>query len=597
MATFQIPTPARTPTSPPESSTRVKKKQATSYKAIKFKPWKPAGSPRPHDKARGGTHKWRLDRDQRQQPRLNQRIDDDVSALDEEDAQPVVNTKYSYALPSPLQRLPQNGHRQDPFVILPLEATPFVTSSLDFFLATCVPENRNSEWLVGRPNPHMALLFPFMLKNAMLFETITTLCQGSILLSQGKKVEDDQAFVYHRAHAMKTITQNLTSSDGLSDASILSVAMILTLEYLLGNVAAVAAHLSGIQRMAEMRKDLDGSTPWKRFVKAGIVAYQSLGSFITGEPMSIPGSSGGFVKEAFVELELDKPLAYPRLPFSPELCTVLARLPSGFAEMSLSGNISQQTMKFIAFTNATTSYRESQDTFDERLDHEVHIMLSALQRMSMMQATTIERHLYCGLLAYAFQLRQLRPLNLFHDPQLRDFIRLLRNHEKPDSARGQELMVWISIAAAGALNLRIIALPGSSEVLDRMFQLYPSATSWSYVEPLLKSYFWTTKIGEHWNKCWAAGLERWRKIEKRVTQPMKVELVYPGNAIAARTEEDGEESVSYEAMMAHHRGAVYSIASMMEAARKCPFQSRLGPSIEGAHRMIAQPTDAAASEG
>ena len=488
MPVAQLPSPDLTEISSatPVSERETRTRKANGYRRIRFKTWKPDGTPGPDEQNQSGNHRWRVTNKVKK------------TARRENENEVVVQTKYSYRCPYPIQSLPNNGHRQDPFVTLPIEATETVTSALDFFLATCVPNNPDSEWLSsspGKPNKHMELLFPFMITNAMLFETIVALCRTSILLAQGQKAEEDAAFLYHRARAIRAVTKNLTTPDGLSDASLLSIAMILTLEYLIGNVAAVAAHLGGIQRMLDMRPDLDGSTEWKRFVRAGVIAYQSMGSFVTGLPMPVPGSSPGYIEEAFAELNLDLPLSYPTVPFAPDLCKVLARLPPAFAELCLSGALSSQTMKFLAFANATTAYRETIDELDERLDHEIQAMFSAIQRLSMMEPTSLESRLLCGLLAYSFQLRQLRPLNLFHDPPLRRFVSFLKNHEKPDSTRAQETMIWVSIAAAGALKLRAIRMPMSSEVLERMFHLYPATLKWSYVEGILKTHFGRRVLG------------------------------------------------------------------------------------------------------
>lgn len=598
MANHQMETPALTPASSIRSSAKDKERRAKGYKRIKFKTWQPDGLPGAGDQLRSGTHRWRVN------GTANKRTTEQVPG---EEQQGLLKTKYSYRCPSPIQQLPVNGHRQDPFVTLPIEATECVTAALDFFLATCVPENRNSEWLVGRPNPHMSMLFPFMLKEAMLFETIIALCRASILLAQGKKAEEDRWFVHHRMRAIKAVTANLTTVDGISDASILSMTMILTLEYLIGNVAAVATHLGGIQRMMALRPDLDGSTHWKRFVKAGVLAYQSLGSFVTGEPVQIPGTSSGFIKEAFSELELDRALTYPTVPFSPDLCTILARLPTGFAELCLSGAISQQTMKLLAFAQATTSSHSTTAEFDERLDHEVQIMLSALQRLTLMRPSSVERRLFCGLLAFAFQLRQLRPLNLFHDPALRGFVTFLGQHERPDSQRVRDSMIWVCVAAAGALALRTITMPGSEKPLERIFELYPAAADWNVVEKILKAHFWTEKIGTHWRTCWEVGLARWRVVERtRKVQGDVVRLSFPGSEASvvgpdlAVDKRDGGGArkglgeVSLESITAHSRGAAHSIAQMMEASIRCPFQSRVGPSIEGAEMMMAAPAFSAA---
>jgi hypothetical protein len=587
MAEAHLPTPTSSPAfSQQEASGKgTGERKLKGYRRIRFKNWQPEGATGSDGQTQSGTHRWRVSKD------ANKTGDDEKAA------RAVVRAKYGYRIPSPVQPLPENGHRQDPFVTLPIEATECVKLSLDFFLATCIPIDRKSEQVVGRTNPHMTMLFPFMLKEPMLFETVVTLCRTSILLSQNKKVEEDAAFVYHRGRSLRAVTSKLTSAEGISDASMLSIAMILTLEYLIGNIAAVAAHLSGLQRMLDMRPDLDGSTEWKRFVKAGVVAYQSMGSFVAGLPLDVPGNSPGFIKEAFTELQLYHPLIYPSVPYSPELCTILARLPSGLAELCLSGNLSQQTIKFLAFTSATTNYCEGLEEMDERLDHEIQAMFSAIQRMSLMQPTSLESRLLCGLLAYAFQLRQLKPLNLFHDPPLRRFVNSLANHEKPDSSRAQDAMVWVSMAAAGALRLRTIVMPGTHAVLDRMFQLYPATKQWSYVETVLKAHFWTTSIGKHWQDCWTNGLAHWRIIEKRrVLQHDMVQLGYSGidsfaTALSPIDDEDdhddADQPVSMKDMTEYVRGAAHSMAEMMDAAAKCPFQSRMGPRIESVEKVMA----------
>ena len=561
---LQLDSPSQQVKSPARQS-----KSKKGYKRIKFKPWKPATeSDTPENNSTRS--KWRVN-----QKLKKSAIDSEVNSPDAEQRKALVKTAYTYRCPTPLQNLPHNGHRQDPFITLPIEATSDVTSALDFFLATCVPENRNSEWLVGKPNPHMALLFPFMLKSAMLFEIIITLCRGSILMAQGKRVSEDRLFVYRRAHAIKTITTNLTSPKGLSDASLLSVTMVLTLEYLTGNVAAVATHLEGLQQMLKFRDDLDGSTPWKRFVRAGMLAYQSLGCFVTGQPMTIPGTSPGYVKEAFDELALMESISYPELPFEPDVCTTLSRLPSGFAELSLSGNISKQVMKLLAFAQATTADCAATEEIDERIGHELQVILSALQRLSFMEATTIEKHLVCGLLGFTFQLRQLRSLNIFHDPPLRHFIDVLRRHEKPDSKRARDTMIWVSMAVAGALYLRTVVMPGSHQVMDRMFKLYPEATRWSYIESVAQNHFYTENILRHWEKCWSLGIERWDKVKNRLEHSEPI-LEYPGHIPQdEQFDDDTGRTMTFDDTVAHIKNAAYSLGDMMDAAKRCPFQARL----------------------
>ena len=118
----------------------------------------------------------------------------------------------------------------------------------------------------------MSLLFPFALQNAVLFESIIALCRASVVMSLGRNPNEDKDFIRHRGRTVQQVTSALTTEEAVNDANLLAVAMLLTLEYLTGNVRAVAAHLSGLERMTSMRQDLEEGTPWNQFGKAGLQA-------------------------------------------------------------------------------------------------------------------------------------------------------------------------------------------------------------------------------------------------------------------------------------------------------------------------------------
>ena len=303
---------------------------------------------------------------------------------------------------------------------------------------------------------------------------------------------------------------------------------------------------------------------------------------MTGEPPEVSSDSHGFIHETFAGLSLDKPIDYPSVPFSPELCTVLSRLPSGFSELSLSGRLSTQTMQVLASLSATTISSDSEGFDDSRLDTEIQGMLSALQRLSLMKIASNEQFLLCGLVAYTFQLRRLRALNLFHDPSLRAFIRLVPNQEKPDSIREQQCMVWISMSVVGALSLRTIRMPGTHLILDRVFTLYPAMSKWETIEATLKSFFWTPSILEHWRKCFDTGVSRWKQISRVQNQKPLVEL---GNVSEMEADEDEVQEVDFELLKLHTRGAAGNMIHMMGAA-KCPFRSRM-KTLESASPMAS----------
>ena len=162
--------------------------------------------------------------------------------------------------------------------------------------------------------------------------------------------------------------------------------------------------------------------------------------------------------------------------------------------------------------NETTKLCEAGDLDRSKLNMELQSLLSNLQRLSTINMGPRERFIICGLLAHVFQLRNLQSLNLFHDPPLRAFIKIIPGQTKIDIEREQNGMIWVSLVVAGALNLRPVRLPGSHLVLDRVFQLYPHTLVWETAEEILRSFFWTTSLLAHWQKAHEAGKARWKQV-------------------------------------------------------------------------------------
>ena len=479
----------------------------------------------------------------------------------------------SIKLSSPLTSLPQNGTRMDPFTPLPVTGD-CVNQTFDYFLSVVMPKH-NGIRIEGHMDPHISLLLPYAMENAVLFESMMGLCRASILTALGRDPDQDQELNRHRQKTVAAVTDRLSTPDAVNDATLLAVTMLLTLEYILGNVAAVAAHLSGLERMIAMRKDLNDDTPWKCFVKAGLDAYKALGSFITGKPPPLPKNSHSFIAETFAELSLNKPVIYPKAPFSPDLCKVLSRLAGGFSELALSGMLSEQMLYVLASITATNASTATGWDGDTILDPELQAILSALQRLSLMRIRSIEKYLTSGLLAHCFQLRRLRALNLFHDPAIRSFIHTLHQHERPDSEREQRCMMWVTMSIAGALSLRTLRMPGSHLVLDRAFELYPAFNAWDTLEPILRCFFWTEAVGCHWKSAWEIGRRRWDHVLRaRKSSPVVLPLLMYEEESQDEPEEV-ERVPTMAELHAHSRSGIGDTVNLVKASQ-CPFVKRMG---------------------
>ncbi|KIV86513.1 hypothetical protein PV11_02123 [Exophiala sideris] len=485
---------------------------------------------------------------------------------------------------SPIQPLPSNGTRVDPFLCLPVKATDSVRSSMDYFVTICKGMSNDTSILTGS-NAHLSLLLPFALEHAILFESMMAVCRASVLLSLGRPAFEDSAFIQHRGNAIAGLNKALRSMSCGDDASLLTVTMLMTLDYLVGDHQGVQMHCQGLEKMLQLRTPVpedEEESDWSKFVKLGLTAYKALGSFVTGQPPDIPSDSLGFLKETFEDLALEKPLSYPEPPFSTDLCIVLSRLPLGFSELCLKSQISVQMINLLASVSGAATLLATKTLLDgvylppsseespygeESRQVMIQTLLSSLQRMSLTTAVPVEHNLTSGLLAYAFQLRGLSPLSLFYDPLLQTFITTLPCHPKPSTSEEQHGLIWVSMAVAGALALRAVPIPHSHTVMDHALELYPAARTWSRLEGILRRFFWTHEILAHWKTVWEAAMMRRQQLLRRGEDGMQT--------LAPMHSEWSD--LDHEAISNHIKGAPRAIREMSQAMGICPFRPRPSP--------------------
>jgi hypothetical protein len=468
-----------------------------------------------------------------------------TEATRREAAKETTRTKSLGSRLSPVEPLPSNGTRVNPFLTLPIKQTGTVQDTMDYFVTICKGTNPDNSMFSGPVNPHLSLLLPYALRHAMLFESIVSVCRASILISLGRPIWEDYAFVQHRGSTITRLNEKLKTKEATDTAALLTVTMLMTLEYLCGDQQGVLMHCRGLERMLELRgplrdeDDPEADSEWLKFVKLGLTAYKALGSFVTGQPPKAPPDSVAYLSETFEELQLDQPLSYPDKPFSSDMCIVLSRLPSGLSELCLTAEISVQMIKLLASISAATALLTHEpvkynnlpvDTWTPRsstpsspssdeipqaydLDAErkhmmIQTILSSLQRMSLTTTRPLEYHLTSGLLAFLFQLRDLGPVNLFYDPILRKFITTLPNHARPSTRQEQNCLIWASMAVAGTLALRVVPMPDSHLVMDHALDLYREMRSWPSLEKILRSCLVTEEILAHWRRVWQTAMNR-----------------------------------------------------------------------------------------
>jgi hypothetical protein len=545
-----------------------------------------------------------------------------IGTKDSRQYTPASDVTHASTKPAIVKTLSPGSITTDPCLILPIRSTEVVYSTLDYFVTICKGLNNVADIENGTVNPHLSLLLPFALQHAILFESIIALCRASVLIALGCSIWDDQPFMQHRASAIAKLNDQIKTSDATDDAALLTVTMLMTLEYMCGNNKAVLMHCDGLSRMVELRgPSFAPESPWTKFVAMGLTAYRALGSFVTGQPPDIPKDSISYLGETFEGLHLDRDLEYPEPPFDSELCLVLSRLPRGLSDLCVSTQISVQMMNILASVSAiVTSIRSETVEYHNLLDGSwrpplpiarlaetkiseyeqqriqitMQTILSALQRMTISSESPIEQYVTSGTIAFCIQMRGLAGVNLFYDPMLRNFIEMFRKHRKSRAPLEQTCMIWCSMAAAGVLALRSSAMPGSHLVLDHALELYPQARSWPHLQKLLRTYLHTEEMLSHWKKVWAAAMARRQVLRRQqgqcedncfgrasvgeleVNQSTELDSAQSVNGNSTPHPQDLTSAALQAHIQKHILGAPKAMFQMSQTMGICPFRPQSG---------------------
>lgn len=330
-----------------------------------------------------------------------------------------------------------------------------------------------------------------------LFDAMLASCQASISLSSGLSVYNDSFFMLHRGRAMTGLRHKLANNPDTS--VLLSITLLITGDYLLGDIQAVADHTRALQRMTKHFGNLPNKTRWDKFVKTGVEAYKYVGMMATGISDNDQNSPLATLVDPFKDLE------YSEQPSSIQLCELSTDLPTGFLDLMFASQISTQLCAIITALDQLAVQIDQDGVKNLRILHPIQ---AALQRFSQhKQATYLERCIAAGLFAYTFQYPRVQMLNMFHDPPMQGMLRLLSVSYRSQSRIEREALTWVVIVVQGFISARAAPLPKSREVFSRFVERNPVMRDWPSVERILRRYLWTHNLLERWKFCHEALLE------------------------------------------------------------------------------------------
>lgn len=319
---------------------------------------------------------------------------------------------------------------------------------------------------------------------------------------------------------MTKLRARLRSPEQCSDdTTILTVATLGTIDYILGDHTAATAHVSGMRQMMKIRGGIKGTSPWERLLKANIDAYEALWSFLfTAETMS--NTTSHYAGQILQNAEFPVYMAHP---FKPEVCQMLSRLPQGICDVGLTGVLSLQMIRLLASFSAmslklTTATRPLDAQVATISARTIQTTLEDLHRLATLQTTPTERFLVHGLVAYCYLLRAVYfqdPLTAFYETALKALVDIALcqtpTHRPPD----RKCYLWTNMMIATTLQVAHVPPVGWKSVMQQFLDKYSEARQWKKLERELKTFFWEDEIRDLSKDAYDEAIKRKEKEDSQ----------------------------------------------------------------------------------
>jgi len=299
------------------------------------------------------------------------------------------------------------GLRTDPFKMYPIENDGQVAAAFDYCRITwrgdcsCIAATNLLTDIVEYAPRAVKTAAPYdeffhfyvqtILHDAMLFEAMVTFCMALQVLHRGKKVDKrlSSAAVQHSVETMRKLRERLLGPEGTSDVVINTIVLIAFATLWLGELHAFNVHITALSRIIALRGGEDAlgyngyiKSRWK-FVEAKWEGLQLSRLPLTQCSISRPDAS--------------EALVYPTHPYSSELCAQIVSLPSGIADVCMTGELSERFMSMLTLWHNSPLHEARLGSLDH-LPPEAEVFLGSMPSWTVSElliATTIGAYSLC----------------------------------------------------------------------------------------------------------------------------------------------------------------------------------------------------------
>lgn len=294
------------------------------------------------------------------------------------------------------------------------------------------------------------------------------------------------------------------------DATILVVATLGTIDYILGDHHAATAHVTGMRQMIKIRGGFKANTPWERLLQANVTAYESLWSFL----FAADTTSSETIRKAGQILDKSELTTYLSHPFPPDVCEMLAKVPQGFSDLGLTGVLSLQIIRLLAnFTELSTQLLSSpiEGKLEMTLRPKVQGALEDLHRLSTLKTTTTERFITNGLVAYCYLMRSIyfdEALTGFYENALKILTETALKQPPCNRLPDRKCYIWSYMMICTALENSLHPPSDWKSLMQMFLRTYSETNSWKTLKRDLETFFWDDHLAQLCKTAYDEGIRR-----------------------------------------------------------------------------------------
>ena len=194
---------------------------------------------------------------------------------------------------------------------------------------------------------------------------------------------------------------------------------------------------------------------------------------------------------------------YPSHPFSPDLCILLAKLPTGFVDLIIERRVCREIVQRLIDIAPLSDLKPG-----ETVGSESYCAFEESKRwISMVKwsLTEMEHYLCVGVLAYldGFKGNNLRPMT--HTAVEGPVAQLDRCVLWQSDV---ECMMWIAVMISSLHDSEEMPLRNRWLLFDQIWDWDQRFRNWPTLAEILKKYFWAEHYATTWQESWALGEQR-----------------------------------------------------------------------------------------